>query len=52
MYSREISPIQDVYQDEARNGGTTRLLLSSDTAGINKGKESYFTSMDSSVQCT
>ena len=34
------------------NGGITRLLLSSNAAGINKGKESYSTSMDPSVQCT
>ena len=33
------------------NGGTTRLLLSLDAAGINKGKESYSTSMDPCVQC-
>ena len=31
------------------NGGTTRLLLSLDAACINKGKESYSTSMDPSV---
>ena len=34
------------------NGGTTRLLLSLNAAGINKGKESHSTSMDPSVQCT
>ena len=55
MYFREISAIQDTYQDEARNHFevlSTRLLLSSDAAGINKGKESYSISWNQSVQCT
>ena len=42
MYFREISTIQDVStktkpETNLFNGGTTRLLLSSDAAGINKG---------------
>ena len=55
MYFCEISTIQDVTKAKPGtnlfNGGTVRLLLSSDAACINKGKESYFTSMDPSVQC-
>ena len=33
------------------NGDTSRLLLSSDAAYINKGRESNSTSIDLSVQC-
>ena len=48
--------MQDIYQDKPGtnlfNGGITKLLWSSNAADINKGKESYSTSMDSSVQCT
>ena len=45
MYFREISTIQDIYKDEGHAGtnlfnrGTTRLLLSSNAAGINNGKK-------------